>query len=57
MAKKVNIIGAGIKNFYMIGQWVEPEGGLPAGILSGRNVTQIICKKDGKKFFTKNPSI
>lgn len=42
----------GLKNFYMIGQWVEPGGGLPPAIMSGRNVTQIICKKDGKKFTT-----
>jgi phytoene dehydrogenase-like protein len=42
----------GLKNFYMIGQWVEPGGGLPPAIMSGRNVTQIICKKDKKKFKT-----
>jgi len=40
----------GLSNFYMIGQWVEPGGGLPPAILSGRNVTQIICRKDNKKF-------
>lgn len=42
----------GLENFYMIGQWVEPGGGLPSGATSGRNVTQIICKKDKKKFKT-----
>ena len=40
----------GLKNFYMAGQWVESTGGLPLAMLSGRNVTQIICKKDSKKF-------
>jgi phytoene dehydrogenase-like protein len=40
----------GLKNFYMIGQWVEPGGGLPPAIMSGRSVAQIICKKDRKKF-------
>lgn len=40
----------GLENFYMIGQWVEPGGGLPPAIMSGRNVAQIICKKDRKKF-------
>jgi len=40
----------GLANFYMVGQWVEPGGGLPACILSGRNVTQMICKRDKKKF-------
>ncbi len=39
-----------LKNFYMVGQWVEPGGGLPAVALSGRNLTQVICRKDKKKF-------
>lgn len=42
----------GLEDFYMAGQWVEPGGGLPSALLSGRNVTQIICKKDKKKFVT-----
>jgi phytoene dehydrogenase-like protein len=44
----------GLKNFYMIGQWVEPGGGLPPAIMSGRSVAQIICKKDRKKFTTQS---
>ena len=42
----------GLKDFYMAGQWVEPGGGLPTAILSGRNVAQIICKEDRKSFTT-----
>jgi phytoene dehydrogenase-like protein len=42
----------GLENFYMIGQWIEVGGGVPTALLSGRNVTQIICKKDKKKFTT-----
>jgi phytoene dehydrogenase-like protein len=42
----------GLENFYMIGQWVEPGGGLPPAIMFGRSVTQIICKKDKVKFTT-----
>lgn len=42
----------GLKNFYMVGQWVEPGGGLPAVALSGRNLAQIICRSDRKKFRT-----
>jgi len=45
----------GLDNFFMIGQWVEPGGGVPSGVISGRNVTQIICKRDGKKFTTSLP--
>ena len=42
----------GLDNFYMVGQWVQPGGGIPSGAMTGRNVTQIICKKDNKKFMT-----
>ena len=45
----------GLKNFYMAGQWVEPGGSIPTSVMSGRNVTQIICKKDKKKFITTTP--
>jgi phytoene dehydrogenase-like protein len=43
----------GLRNFYMVGQWVEPGGGLPAAIMSGRNVCQIICKEDKKRLLCK----
>lgn len=42
----------GLQNFYMCGQWVEPGGGLPTGVMSGRRLLQTLCKQDGKKFQT-----
>jgi phytoene dehydrogenase-like protein len=45
----------GLDNFYMAGQWVEPGGGLPTAAMSGRNVTQIICKKYKRPFVTAMP--
>jgi len=45
----------GLENFYMVGQWVEPGGGLPPAAMSGRNVTQILCKRDGNRFVTSTP--
>lgn len=42
----------GLKNCYVIGQWTAPGGGVSTAFLSGRDVTQIICKKDKKKFRT-----
>jgi len=42
----------GLDRFYMVGQWVEPGGGLPIVAQAGRNVTQMICKRDGKHFQT-----
>jgi phytoene dehydrogenase-like protein len=42
----------GLENFYMAGQWVLPGGGVPGSIYTGRNVIQILCKKEGKEFKT-----
>ena len=42
----------GLKNFYLISQWATVGGGVPVGIMSGRNITQVICKKDKRKFVT-----
>ena len=42
----------GLENFYMAGHWVQPGGGLPAALKSGRDLAQILCKKDKKKFTT-----
>lgn len=40
----------GLSDFYMIGQWVEPGGGIPTVFKSGRDLAQIICRKDKKRF-------
>jgi phytoene dehydrogenase-like protein len=40
----------GLHHFYMAGQWVEPGGGLPAVAMSGRNVIQILCKREKRRF-------
>ncbi|NIO08539.1 MAG: NAD(P)/FAD-dependent oxidoreductase, partial [Deltaproteobacteria bacterium] len=45
----------GLANFYMAGQWVQPGGGLPPAVMTGRHVAQIICKNDKKKFVTSTP--
>jgi phytoene dehydrogenase-like protein len=45
----------GLADFYMVGQWVQPGGGLPTGVMTGRHVTQIICKHDKKQFVTNTP--
>ncbi len=42
----------GLKNFYMCGQWVEPGGGLPTSIMSGRRLIKKLCKEDHRKFRT-----
>jgi phytoene dehydrogenase-like protein len=42
----------GLRTFYMCGQWVEPGGGLPSGVMSGRRLVQALCKEDGGAFKT-----
>jgi Phytoene dehydrogenase and related proteins len=42
----------GLNDFYMCGQWVEPGGGLPTGVMSGRRLIKKICKEDDRKFMT-----
>jgi phytoene dehydrogenase-like protein len=45
----------GLNNFFMAGQWVEPGGSVPMAARSGRNVIQLICKRDKKPFVTRLP--
>ena len=33
----------GLDGFYMAGQWVEPGGGVPTAIMSGRHVVELMC--------------
>ncbi len=43
-----------LRNFYMIGQWVEPGGSVPIVAMSGRNIIQQICHDDRRLFSTNN---
>jgi phytoene dehydrogenase-like protein len=52
MMKPMSQTLPGLQNFFMCGQWVEPGGGLPTGVISGRRLLQTICKEDGTKFQT-----
>jgi len=40
----------GLDHFYLCGQWVEPGGGLPTALFSGKNVAAMITKSENKKF-------
>jgi phytoene dehydrogenase-like protein len=40
----------GLKNFYFIGHWTVPGGGLPTAVRSARDVAKIICKREDKEF-------
>jgi len=52
MMKPLSQTLPGLSNFYMCGQWVEPGGGLPTGVMSARRLIKSICKEDNKKFRT-----
>jgi phytoene dehydrogenase-like protein len=40
----------GLKDFYMVGQWVSPGGGLPSGLMTARSTTRMICRDNGVKW-------
>ncbi len=43
----------GLDCFYMVGQWVQPGGGLPSGAMTGRYAIQFLCKREKKPFVAK----
>ncbi len=45
----------GLDNFFMAGQWVLPGGGVPGCVYTGRNVIQILCKREKREFVTSLP--
>ena len=42
----------GLADFHLAGQWVEPGGGVPTVLLSGRQAVQRICRDAGRPFVT-----
>jgi phytoene dehydrogenase-like protein len=42
----------GLADFYMAGQWIAPGGGLPTAAMTAREVVQLICARDGRRFAT-----
>jgi phytoene dehydrogenase-like protein len=40
----------GLRRFMMIGQWVQPGGGLPTGLMTARACVEAICREDGMAF-------
>ncbi len=45
----------GLDNLYIASMWTVPPGGLPGAAIAGREVAQILCAKDGKRFVTAKP--
>jgi phytoene dehydrogenase-like protein len=40
----------GLDRFLMVGQWVQPGGGLPSGLMTARSAVQAMCRKDNVPF-------
>ena len=40
----------GLGRFYMAGQWLEPGGGVPTAMLSGRQAVQLLCADYAQPF-------
>lgn len=40
----------GLHRFYMAGQWVEPGGGIPTAVMSGRQAVQLLCEEAQRRF-------
>lgn len=40
----------GLENFYMVGHWVQPGGGLPSCAMTAKEVVRMICTRDNKRF-------
>jgi phytoene dehydrogenase-like protein len=39
-----------LPGFYMAGQWMEPGGGIPPSIMSGRQAVQLLCADERQPF-------
>jgi len=55
LTMRMNKTLPGLYDFFMVGQWVQPGGGLPPAVMSARHAIQIICKEDSKRFKTSTP--
>ncbi len=48
--KKMAKTFPGLAGFYIVGQWVNPGGGLPPCGIDGRNLAKKLCRLEGRKF-------
>ena len=45
----------GLRGLYLAGQWVEPGGGVPISMMSGRHAIQVLCDDLGRRFVATAP--
>ena len=42
----------GLNNIFLSGQWLQPPGGLPVAVVTGKDTIMRLCKKERKKFIS-----
>jgi phytoene dehydrogenase-like protein len=45
----------GLGSFYMVGQWVDPGGGIPPAVCAGRHLVAHLCRQEGQPFNVSMP--
>ncbi len=45
----------GLENLYIASMWTSPPGGIPGAAMAGREVVQLLCAKDKKRFVATKP--
>lgn len=45
----------GLDNFWLAGMWVMAPGGVPTGAKTGRDVIEMICRKEKRRFRVEKP--
>jgi phytoene dehydrogenase-like protein len=45
----------GLERFWLAGMWVMSPGGVPTGAKTARDVVQMMCRRDGRKFHAEEP--
>jgi phytoene dehydrogenase-like protein len=46
----------GLEGLYLAGQWLHPGGGVPIALLSGRQVVQLLCRREDRPFLVQPSS-
>ena len=40
----------GLDNLFLTGQWLQPPGGLPVAVITGKDTVMRLCKREKKQF-------
>lgn len=43
----------GLDNLFLTGQWLQPPGGLPVAVVTGKDTVMRICKQENKSFVSR----